>query len=556
MTPTVTTPALDELLRQEMTATNLRRLRILLPVMIVGHALHVVVFSAAKATGSDDVARFAVWRRAIVDAHFATAAVAVLLLALMLGLRNERATRWLAPTTALVYLLHGAIVVTIDQLSVKSVTPFIGYCIGVAVVFSLTPLETIASYAIALAVFVAGVTTTQHSHAARLEEMPNGFSIVVVSVALSLIFHASRRRDVAMRATIDEQREKLARLNGELERRVEEQVAEIVARAKDVERLNAQLQDRVRERSNELSIALARLARPRTRDVTLARGCVLGDRFEVDQLLGAGGMGTVYAGVDRRTKTKIAIKVIQATSSDEVDACHRFLREAKAVATITHPAVVRMLAVDVSADGLLYQAQELVEGETLQRRVRMGRPWEPAVVARLGAVLCSALAAAHAIGVVHRDVKPSNVMLTPAAPGLKLLDFGIAKLGGDANQTRTGAVLGTPIYMSPEQIAGDAATDRADVYSVGVVLFLLLSGRHPFGAPDPGDCGPGVPGDLAEIVARCLERDPTARPSAATLADALQRVAAAESLETLERENRLFDIAARAVGDQATLRSG
>src|SRR6185436_15247452 len=126
--------------------------------------------------------------------------------------------------------------------------------------------------------------------------------------------------------------------------------------------------------------------------------------------------------------------------------------------------------------------------QSLARMMQL--PWCPGHAARVGAVLCDALAAAHAVGVVHRDVKPENIMLTPIAPGLKLLDFGIAKLyaavhGGGA-VTRTGMIIGTPAYMAPEQVLGASEVgDRADVYAAGVILFRLLSARHPFESESP-----------------------------------------------------------------------
>src|SRR5262249_21782878 len=150
-------------------------------------------------------------------------------------------------------------------------------------------------------------------------------------------------------------------------------------------------------------------------------GTVLGDRFEVDQWIGAGGMGVVYSGLDRVTRARVAIKVIRPSKLIELDSMRRFLGEASVVAAITHPAVVRMIHVDISEDGLLYQAQEFVEGATLEEHLSAGT-WPQAEAARLGEVLCDALAAAHDHGVVHRDVKPGNVMLIDQSPGLKLLD--------------------------------------------------------------------------------------------------------------------------------------
>src|SRR4051812_5344709 len=123
-------------------------------------------------------------------------------------------------------------------------------------------------------------------------------------------------------------------------------------------------------------------------------------------------MGCVYSGLDRSTSAQVAIKVVQASSRGQLAALERFLREARSAAAIDHPAVVRMLHVDVSEDGMLYQVQELVEGETLDRRIRARSSWTHGAAARAVSVLCDALAAAHAHGIVHRDVKPANIMLT------------------------------------------------------------------------------------------------------------------------------------------------
>jgi serine/threonine-protein kinase len=287
---------------------------------------------------------------------------------------------------------------------------------------------------------------------------------------------------------------------------------------------------------------------------------VLGGRFIVGEVIGEGGMGAVYAGVDQVTGARVALKIVQATSTRTLDALRRFAREAGTAAAINHPAVVRMIDVDVSEDGLLFQAQELIDGEPLSRQLH--RAWHPGDAARVGAVLGEALAAAHAVAVVHRDVKPENAMLTPIAPGLKLLDFGIAKLhaaaqgySGDA-MTRTGIIVGTPAYMAPEQALGAGVTDRADVYAVGVILFRLLSERLPFEAESARALGllralhdaprvrafqPAVPAALAELVDRCLARRPEDRPSAAELARGLAAwadTAGAPPLEIIARRVR------------------
>jgi hypothetical protein len=338
-----------------------------------------------------------------------------------------------------------------------------------------------------------------------------------------------------------------------LERRVAEQVAEIVERAEQIEALNAQLQGQVKARSDELATALARLSERREQG-GLAKGSVLDERFEIEAPIGAGGMGLVYAGNDRKSGQRVAIKVVRAATGGDVDTLQRFVREAGTAATVPHPAVVKMLHVGVAEGGLVYQVQELVEGVELSHC--LVRPWAPADAARLGAVLFDALAAAHARGVVHRDVKANNLMLTKAAPGLKLLDFGIAKLfeeaqgTGVSSMTRTGLMIGTPAFMAPEQARGASNVgDRADVYSAGTVLYMMLAGRLPFqstpdggvnlqrlieDAPELRSLAPSTPEALARIVMRCLSRDPNERPSAQALAAELAAFADAHGGRALE----------------------
>jgi len=394
--------------------------------------------------------------------------------------------------------------------------------------------------------------------------MPTCATITVVGAALASLLYAARRREFRQRLTIERQRDQLGALNSDLERRVQAQVGEIVAHAAEVDQLNAQLRAQVRARSSELSLALARLAQQREQGEGVLRGTLLGGRFLVGDVIGEGAMGVVYEGLDQATRARVAIKVVQATSTRTLDALRRFAHEAGAAAAITHPAIVRMLDVDISDDGLLYQVQELIDGEPLGRTAQ--RAWAPGDVARLGAVLCEALAAAHAAGIVHRDVKPDNIMLTTAAPGLKLLDFGIAKLyaavhGHDEDAvTRTGMIVGTPAYMAPEQVLGAAdVSDRADVYAVGVVLFRLLAGRLPFDIESPRETmisrllddppsvrafQPLVPEPLAQLIDRCLAREPTERPPAAELAVQLARWADTAGAPPLDVTRARLDTAA------------
>jgi hypothetical protein len=544
---------------REIADTNRRRLVVLLPFMVVAHAIHLAVFHVSASERASLAPRIVRWRDGVAAAHGATLVVAALLAFARWKFGRGRAGRWLGPATALTYLVHGAVVAGIDQLTVNSVTPFVGYSLGAAVVVYLSPPVALLVYAIGLATFVPSILVMQHSPSGRLAALPNGFT-AFLSVVLSWMMYLARRRDFMQRRTIDEQRTALAELNVGLERRVDEQVAEIVERAREVEELNAQLAVKVRERSAELSIALAKLAQ-RDTDRVLPRGAVLGDRFEIEEMIGIGGMGAVFSGIDRTNGTRVAIKIIRASTSQELDALRRFLREAGTAARIDHPAVVRMIHVDVSEDGMLFQAQELVEGSTLQSRLRRGHRWAPGLAARLVSVLCDALGAAHDVGIVHRDVKPANIMITSAAPGLKLLDFGISKLYDDApeddGRTRTGMILGTPAYMAPEQVeAGHHITDRADVYAVGIILFLMLTGHLPFDEvtrrgplssalrtpPDVRSLHGEAPDVLARLIARCLQRKPATRPDVREVARELAAFADAEGapgLDALERSGAL-----------------
>jgi serine/threonine-protein kinase len=524
---------------RELADVNCQRLRVIGPIMVLVHVAHVWVFRASAQRG--DLTEAA--HRALGDlvvVHGAMVPITGLLTVLVYRSRHRIVAAAMGPVVATLYLVHGAVCTAFNLLALQSVSTYVGYCLGMAVILYLAPRTALAAYGIGLAALVGSLREVVPVTGAFLAAMPTCGTITVVGVALASLLHAARRREFGQRVTIERQRDQLGALNSELERRVDAQVGETRARASEVERLNARLQAQVRARSSELSLTLARLAQQqRHRDAAL-RGTTLGGRFVVGEVIGEGGMGAVYEGIDRATRERVAIKVVQATSTRTLDALRRFAREAAAAAAISHPAVVRMLDVDISDDGLLFQVQELVEGESLARRAR--RAWSAGDAARLSAVLCDALAAAHAVGVVHRDVKPENLMLTASAPGLKLLDFGIAKLyaavhghgdGADAT-TRTGMIIGTPAYMAPEQVLGAAEVDdRADVYAVGVLLFRLISQRFPFEAESPRAAmldrllqdapsirafQPSVPESLARLIDRCLAGQPERRPSAAELA--------------------------------------
>ncbi|MFT3774688.1 MAG: protein kinase [Minicystis sp.] len=255
-------------------------------------------------------------------------------------------------------------------------------------------------------------------------------------------------------------------------------------------------------------------------------GRVLDDRFAIERLAGAGGMGRVYQARDLRTGSAAAVKVLSAEGSVEEE---RFAREVETLAALSHPAIVRLIAHGRTKEGEPYLATEWLEGEDLGARLRRAGltiAESLALVARAAA----GLGEAHRLGIVHRDVKPGNLWLVGGkAEEVKVLDFGIARLRGrERTLTQTGAMIGTPGYMAPEQARGERRVDaRADVFSLGCVLFKCLTGRLPFHADDVmavllklvleeapplGDLCPGAPPALRDLVARLLSKTPEGRP--------------------------------------------
>jgi hypothetical protein len=536
------------------TDRNLRRVRVLAPLMVVLHIAHIAMYripSEVHPTLTPEVVR---WQVQVMWVHILTLPFAVALTAAVyLVTASSKLGRLLTPLAAVLYLCHGAMATGVDQIASANVNAFTGYAFGIAVICAFPLRKAWWIYAIGTATVMLAVSHYQIDPGLRLSTLLNMMTVGTTSIALNVLLNAGRRRDFRQRRIIASQRDELAHLNADLEHRVDEQVAEIVRRAEQVTHLNAQLQSQIRQRSSELQAALARLAAEREDEGVLRPGTVIGDRFEIRGKIGAGGMGVVYSGRDRITSETVAIKVVRPGETVGIDAIRRFLGEAGAVANISHPAVVRMINVDVTADGYLYQAQELVDGCTLDNRVEED-PWPEADVARLGSVLCAALAAAHERGIVHRDVKPANIMLTANQPGLKLLDFGLAKLfegpsPSDEHATGSRLIIGTPAYMAPEQVLAGDVTAKADVYAVGVLLFQLLTGKLAFEvdgasrvmmkhvqaqAPDVRTHRPEVRGELATMIAACLSKHAIARPGAHDLSVRLGGFADAHGARSME----------------------
>ena len=249
-------------------------------------------------------------------------------------------------------------------------------------------------------------------------------------------------------------------------------------------------------------------------------GCALDDRYELLAPIGEGAFGWVYEGRDRRLARAVAVKVIKPWWADDGEWVQRFEREAQMLARVNDPGIVQIYDFGHADQGPYYVA-ELVPGESLAER--LARETLPVAEARsIGEELARALGSAHARGVVHCDVKPANVLITPDA-GIKVGDFGVARLAEATSQALTATVAGTPRYMSPEQARGEPATPATDVYSAGVVLYEMLAGQPPFNARSavelalrhlqetPPDLPARVPGALSAVVRKALAKQPAGR---------------------------------------------
>src|SRR6266540_4148237 len=211
---------------------------------------------------------------------------------------------------------------------------------------------------------------------------------------------------------------------------------------------------------------------------------VLGNRYELGRLIGAGGMADVYEGYDRLLGRQVAVKIPHPQLARDPAFLARFRREATMAASLTHPGVVAVYDPGQD-DGISYMVMEYVEGATLAAVLRAEGAFEPSRAADLVVAVCAALGAAHAKGLIHRDIKPSNIML--ARDGrVKVMDFGVARtLTSSMTLTGSVGIVGTAKYMSPEQARGAAADGRSDLYSLGVCLYECISGRPPFEGDSP-----------------------------------------------------------------------
>ncbi len=273
--------------------------------------------------------------------------------------------------------------------------------------------------------------------------------------------------------------------------------------------------------------------------------------YRLDGVIGEGGMGVVYRAHDLKLQRPVAIKLLPTALTGDAERRKRFLLEARAAARISHPAIAQVYDVD-EHDGTIFIAMEMVEGKTIRELIQ-NRQLDLLGAIDVALQVSAGLAKAHESGIIHRDIKPANIILTPEGH-VKILDFGLAKLldtdggsstftGGIQNlstlaQTQIGTVKGTPAYMSPEQIKGEAVDARSDIFSLGVMMFEMATGAIPFQRGTPTEVmhaiafdktptmhslQPNLPADIQRIVARCLKKSPADRyPDARALMEELR----------------------------------
>jgi serine/threonine protein kinase len=264
------------------------------------------------------------------------------------------------------------------------------------------------------------------------------------------------------------------------------------------------------------------------------------DRYHVDEVLGSGGMAVVYRARDEELDRPVAVKLLADNLAADEAFRKRFLREARLAARVAHKNVVQVYDCG-EAEGRPYIVMEYVEGETLAELLGREGSLPPAKAVGLALQVCSGLDHAHQAGLVHRDIKPQNLLIGDEGT-VKIVDFGIARPSHGTQLTETGSVLGTAAYLAPEQAAGEEVTPAADIYAVGVVLYEMLAGRTPHTAesltqllvgkqeqPIPAlrELAPETPAPLEDVIMRCLARLPRYRPqSAGELAAALAATSA------------------------------
>lgn len=251
----------------------------------------------------------------------------------------------------------------------------------------------------------------------------------------------------------------------------------------------------------------------------------LEERYQVLKELGRGGMGIVFQAHDKRLNEQVAIKILSPLLSNDTEALERLKREVSAARRITHPNIIRIH--DISeAKGLHFVSMEFFHGENLKEYIRRNAPISAMQAFQIASQICDGMDAAHHQGVIHRDLKSQNIIINSAGQ-IKIIDFGLAHTAQLQGMTATGLIMGTPEYMAPEQVSGKRVDERADIYSLGIILYELFTGRVPFTGdsaiavgfkqmkedpPRPRDLNPQISPAVEAVILKALEKDPVMRP--------------------------------------------
>ncbi len=349
----------------------------------------------------------------------------------------------------------------------------------------------------------------------------------------------------ALEQIVVERTQTVTQQNAELDainRQLAENVEQLREAQLETERKNQELQ----LKNEELIASQQRADRIFSALAQALPGTVLDGKYRLDSKIGEGGFGAVFRGTHLGLNRPIAIKVFKPShGNDSADAVERFRREGVSASRLNHPNAVRVLDFGISEQGIAYLVMELLQGHSLYHEMKLHRVLSPTRTADILVPICSALAEAHRLGIIHRDIKPENIFLnkTPEGEIVKVVDFGVAKLaktesGGQLKQlTETGMVVGTPIYVAPERLTSDVFDGKSDVYSLGIMLFQMLTGTLPFNPfannpmqvflaalhiapPAPNKINPKLSSEVSAVVLSALEKDPNHRPTARELARA------------------------------------
>ncbi len=382
-----------------------------------------------------------------------------------------------------------------------------------------------------------------------LNLLSGGYFMLAGAMALSVSNRFSRVHaeletlTESLERKVSERTEELKHKNEELA----DNLRQLEAARVETERKNHELDKRI----NELIASRQQADRIFSALSEALPGTVLDAQYRLEEKIGAGGFGAVFRATNLQNDETVAVKVFKPVPGNEtISAVERFKREGISASRLNHPNAITILDSGISREGIAYLVMELLRGRTLAEELKIRGRLTIARAAGLLVPICSALAEAHRLGIIHRDIKPDNIFInqTPEGEVVKVVDFGIAKLLGEATDnemdklTVTGAVVGTPMYIAPERIRGLEYDGKSDVYSVGVMLFQMLTGMTPFRsggesavsvlmahltkpAPSVRSIRPDIPESIDHVVLEAMEKSPGKRPTAEELADAFNRAA-------------------------------